>query len=186
MKRITTLAALAALSISAIAGQPMMPVDKNPVPYVPESFYHDHEFSLSVAAALAVRSGSFARNSTFSNSTQWGADLEGKYFFTRNFGLGLDQTYIDAGKPVWGTALNAYLRAPLSEGSQWAPYLFTGLGILYGSDQGFFEAHFGAGIEYRFTQKLGMFADARQLWINGRNDSIPRFGLIRTGFNFVF
>ncbi|MEO8352576.1 MAG: outer membrane beta-barrel protein, partial [Chthoniobacteraceae bacterium] len=166
--------------------QPMVAYDKNPVPYVPEAFYHDHEFSISAAAALAVRSGSLGRNATFSNSTAWGANLEGKYFFTRNFGLGLEETYIDAGKPVWGTAINAYLRAPLSEGSQWAPYLFAGAGLLYGSDEGHFEGHFGAGIEYRFTQKFGMFADGRQLWVDGRNDTIPRIGLIRTGFNFVF
>jgi hypothetical protein len=82
--------------------------------------------------------------------------------------------------------LNFYLRAPLHESSRWAPYLFGGAGAMYTNGTARFEGFAGAGIEVRFTQKIGMFLDGRHVWVDGRNDVIPQFGLFRTGFNFVF
>lgn len=184
LKKLTALAALAASSITALAGQPM--VDKNPAPPAPESFYNAHEFYGSVAALLAAKTGSLPSGSTFNDDTNWGADVELGYFFTRNFGMALEGEYISFGRPVWGSALNFYLRAPLHEGSRWAPYLLGGVGGLYGNGDGRFEGHVGAGIEYRFTPKFGTFLDGRHCWVDGQQDSIPQFGLFRAGIKFVF
>lgn len=184
MKKLTTLAALAALATTAFAGQAI--VDKNPAPPAPESFYNAHEFYGSAAALLGARTGTLGPNADFNNSTAWGADLELGYFFTRNFGIGLEGEYVDFGRPIWGSALNFYLRAPLNEGSRWAPYLFAGAGGFYGAGTSRFEGHVGAGIEYRFTPRCGTFLDGRHAWVDGRNDVIPQFGLFRAGFKFVF
>ncbi len=186
MKSILTssVAALALLSVSAFAGETIV-AKSAPAPE-PESFYNAHEFSGGLSALLGFRSGSLGENATWGNSTAWGVDVEATYFFTKNWGIGLEGSYIDLGRPVFGTALNAYLRAPLGEGSRVAIYLFGGVGGLYGGGDGRFEGHGGAGIEYRFTPKFGIFTDCRHVWVDGSGDNIPRFGEARAGFRFVF
>jgi opacity protein-like surface antigen len=162
-------------------------VSKNPAPPAPESFYNAHELQLGVSALLAARAGD--RGPRFGNrisDQEWGADLELAYFITRNLGVSVEQQYISAGRPIWNSAANVILRAPLHEGSRWAPYIFGGLGAYYASGQGRFEGHAGAGLEYRWTQKIGTFLDGRYSWVDGNNNNIPQFGTFRAGFRFVF
>ncbi|HSI14452.1 MAG TPA: hypothetical protein VK961_20545 [Chthoniobacter sp.] len=181
-----TLASLAILSLSAFAGQPVVE-SKTVTPPEPEVFYRANEFSVGLSALLGVRAESSSRgHRTWDNSTRWGADLEGKYFFTRNFGLGLEQEYLDINRPLWGTALNLYARFPLGVSSRWAPYLFGGAGALYGYDSGRFEGHAGAGLEFRCSKQIGIFTDGRYTWVDGNRDRVPQFGLFRLGLNFVF
>ena len=159
----------------------------------PESFYNAHEWSAGLSALLGARNSVDSRvndrllpHATWAKTTEWGADLELKYFVTRNFGVGLEGEYLDLGRPLWGGALNFYLRAPLNESSHWAPYLFGGAGGLYAVGQGRFEGHAGAGLEYRFTKQIGIFGDGRYVWVDGHHGNIPQFGLFRLGLNFVF
>lgn len=181
IKTVTVGAAALSLVVGAAFAGPSTP-PKTVAPPAPESFYNAHEFYLGAAALLAAKTNDSGNNT----STAWGADLELGYFFTRNFGIALEGAYLDNDSPLWGSALNLYLRAPLSEGSRWAPYLFGGAGALWNSDDARFEGHIGAGIEYRFTQKVGMFVDGRHTWVDGQEDNIPTFGLFRAGFRFVF
>ena len=173
-------AAMSLFATAAFAG--VAAPSKAVIAPMPESFYNAHEFSVSAAALLAARTADGGET----RDTAWGADLELGYFFTRNFGIALEGEYLDRGRPLWGTALNLYLRAPLNESSRWAPYLFGGLGGLFASGDGYFEGHVGAGIEYRFTSKIGTFVDGRHTWVDGDGDNVPTFGLFRAGFKFVF
>ena len=92
-----------------------------------------------------------------------------------------------ARRSLFGSALNFYLRAPLSQHSRWAPYLFAGVGGLYGGGGGAaFEAHIGGGLEYRLTPNVGLFGDGRYEWVDATRNSVPQFGAMRLGVNFVF
>ncbi len=172
-------AALSLFASAALAG--VAAPSKVIVAPVPESFYNAHEFYGSVAALLAART-----NDGAGDSTSWGVNVEAGYFYTRNFGIAIEGSWLDMGRPLWGSALNLYLRAPLSESSRWAPYLFAGAGALWTSNEARFEGHVGAGIEYRFTQKVGAFLDGRHTWVDGQGDEVPQAGLFRAGFRFVF
>jgi len=194
MKTIAASAAAMSLASTAFAGEAVH-ISKNPTPLAPEEFYRAGEIQLGLSALLGVRQSpannlgraGLARRSPWNKTTAWGVDAEMNYFITRNFGIGVEQEYFNVGgRPLWNSAFNMYLRAPLHQGSRWAPYLFTGVGVIYTGGQGRFEAHGGGGLEYRFTQKLGTFVDGRYEWVNGRRDVIPQFGSFRWGMRFVF
>lgn len=186
IKTVVASAAAMSLATAAFAGEPVH-VSKNPTPPAPESFYNAHELQIGISALLAARAGDqpgrFAGNR---EDHLWGADLDLTYFITRNIGVGVEQQWINDGRPIWASVANVILRAPLHEGSRWAPYLFGGAGAYYASGQGRFAVHAGAGLEYRWTQKFGTFVDGRYAWVDGNNDNIPQFGVFRAGFRFVF
>lgn len=162
-----------------------------------DRFYNANEIQLGISALFAARSGDNSPAVTGlglgaaipvrdRDDQVWGADVDLTYFFTRNFGVGVEQQWINDGRPIWNSAVNLILRAPLNEGSRWAPYLFGGAGVVYASSKGRFEGHAGAGIEYRFTPKIGTFIDGRYTWVDGQNERIPQYGAFRAGFRFVF
>jgi hypothetical protein len=195
MKKPTIItAALALLSVGAFAGDTGGKAVVTPAPAPePEVFYNANEFSVGLSALLGARNSIDSRlnarldsRAAWGNTTQWGADLETRFFFTRNFGVGLEGEYIDINRPLFGSALNFYLRAPLNQTSRWAPYIFGGAGGLYAVGQARFEGHAGAGLEFRITPKIGIFGDGRYVWVDGNHNDIPQFGLFRLGFNFVF
>lgn len=99
----------------------------------------------------------------------------------------------DYGYTRWATIGNLFLRYPIC---QWnlAPYLMIGGGANYGNvpdlqvpggrryrmaGQGF--GHVGGGLEYRVTDKIGVFSDARYLFsgVDGlaNNQLMWRYGL---------
>ncbi len=204
IKTVAATAASLSLATAAFAGGPVH-VSKNPAPPAPESFYNAHELQIGISALLAARAGDqpgnfnglglanagFPGAGAVVNRADredhlWGADLDLTYFITRNIGVGVEQQWINDGRPIWASVANVILRAPLHEGSRWAPYLFGGAGAYYASGQGRFAVHAGAGLEYRWTQKFGTFVDGRYAWVDGNNDNIPQFGVFRAGFRFVF
>jgi len=198
MKSVAASAAAMSLATAAFAGETVH-VDKRPMPMATASFYNAHELQLGVSALLAARAGQRQRGPRDqglglgaalpvrdSDDVLWGADVDLTYFITRNFGIGVEQQWIDDGRPIWNSAVNLVLRAPLNEGSRWAPYLFGGCGIVYAAKHGRFEGHAGAGLEYRFTPKFGTFVDGRYTWVDGRDDALPQYGAFRAGFRFVF
>ena len=178
-----SLAAIAAFTGSAFAGTHVTPV----TPPAPDSLYRAGEFSLSVAGLVGARAGGLNALSAWSRNAVPGVDMELKYFITRNFGLGLEGDWLNTRRTLFGSALNFYYRMPLSESSAWAPYFLGGIGGLYGGGGGAaFEGHLGAGVEYRLSQKIGLFTDGRYTWVDATRNTIPQFGLIRFGVNFVF
>jgi hypothetical protein len=99
----------------------------------------------------------------------------------------------DYGYTRWATIGNLFLRYPIC---QWnlAPYMMIGGGANYGNvpnltipggsryrmaGQGF--GHVGGGLEYRVTQNIGLFSDARYMFSNveglADNQLMWRYGL---------
>jgi Outer membrane protein beta-barrel domain len=178
-----------------------------PPPPPVESLYRDHEWQIDVFGAYAPSGPDAGR---FLGNHAWGGGAGISYFFTRNFGLGLE------GSALRGTGersnhdvsgdfgLNLIGRLPIAN-SGWAPYEFAGIGgfvpgsgnnVFNTTINGFsrtirghnnedilFQGHVGLGVEYRFTRNIGVFADGRYTFVeNWQND----YGLIRTGVRFAF
>jgi hypothetical protein len=195
----TIAASAAAMSLAAVAFAGETVRVNPPATTVTEGFYNAHEFQVGFAPLFVARAGqrtpairglglgaALPVRDRDRDDQVWGADVDLAYFITRNFGVGVEQQWIDDGRPIWNSAFNVILRAPLNESSPWAPYLFGGAGVVYASGQGRVEGHAGAGIEYRFTPRIGTFIDGRYTWVDGRNDRVPQYGAFRAGLRLVF
>lgn len=116
----------------------------------------------------------------------WGGGLGVNYFFSRYFGLGIEQDLFgrndqgSAGYTEWGTFGNAFLRYPICSWNL-APYAVVGGGVIYGKTKAIGGGTVGGGLEYRLTDNIALFGDAR--WLYTENNS----GVIaRTGIKFAF
>jgi hypothetical protein len=111
----------------------------------------------------------------------WGGGVGLNYFITREIGLG-----VDANMPANHGALvdevlgNLILRLPI-ESIGLAPYVFGGGGR--GIDpQWEWIGQAGVGLEFRFNPTVGIFTDARYLWLDHTSDKV----LLRAGLRLVF
>jgi len=147
--------------------------------------------------------GDFFRgtNRTFSGRPMWGGGLGVNYFFNRFAGIGIEQDLYgrnsaglnrNLGITRWATIGNLFLRYPICS-INLAPYLMVGGGANYGNipsrgntslaGQGF--GHVGGGLEYRLTENIGLFSDARYLYSDVR--ALPNTQLLwRYGLRFAF
>jgi hypothetical protein len=130
---------------------------------------------------------------------RWGGGVGVNYFFTPWFGIGGDVNWSDHrgfGGPSTDWAMgNAIFRIPIGC-SGFAPYVFGGGGRqfngLFHDDAGDvfagkryeWVADLGAGIEYRFSPVVGIFADGRYIW-HTENGGIDRVCL-RAGLRLAF
>lgn len=112
---------------------------------------------------------------------QLGAGVGLTYFMTRNLGIGAEAysenttgTFIDSASG------NLTLRFPIGQGGL-APYVFGGGGYQFDKTKLWF-GQAGAGLEYRFTPKVGLFADGRFVWPT----ETQYFGVGRLGVRFSF
>lgn len=113
----------------------------------------------------------------------FGGGLGVNHFWTENWGAGLEGYWWEArGDNHWlnNAGANLIYRIPFEE-LRLAPYAFIGPG---GHFNGESEAsgHVGGGLEWRFMDGVGAFADARYHFTTGPDD----FALFRTGIKFVF
>ena len=153
--------------------------------------------------------GDFYRGAeNLSGRPAWGGGLGVNYFFNRYVGIGLEQDLYgrnskgnraqlnDYGYTRWATIGNLFLRYPICNWNL-APYLMVGGGANYGTSrvataggtvnrmagQGF--GHVGGGLEYRVTETIGLFSDARYLFSGVNN--LPNNQLMwRYGLRFAF
>jgi hypothetical protein len=133
--------------------------------------------------------GTGAEGRQISGRPAWGGGLGLNYFFARYFGLGIEQSLFgrnsntvgntdpfNYGYTRWQTTGNLFFRYPICSWNL-APYLMVGGGAQYGNvpniqvtpgvryrmaGQGF--GHVGGGLEYRVTETIGLFSDARYLF----------------------
>ncbi len=116
----------------------------------------------------------------------WGGGVGVNYFVTRNFGLGLDASWLAAQEPLFrrpttpaairgandSTTIHNFsgsliYRFPIDRVCV-APYVYAGGGAAVDGLQ-WASAHGGAGIEWRVKpQKLGIFTDARYTYYGDR------------------
>ena len=196
-KYIITGVMAAVAATSAFAGT--MTASKEVAPVEPPCLFRDNELQLD-----AFGLGDFYRgNFDMSGRPAWGGGLGLNYFFSRFVGIGIEQDLYgrnskgngtqgnDFGYTRWATIGNLFLRYPICS-MNLAPYLMVGGGANYGNvgggyvnspnkiaGQGF--GHVGGGLEYRVTETIGLFSDARYLFsgVNGlpNNQLLWRYGL---------
>ena len=112
-------------------------------------------------------------------SVGFGGGLGANYFFTKYFGIGVDDTISSLnGNGHTYNSLQGDLigRYPI-ESLHLAPYALVGGGATWGTkSQG--DGNVGVGLDYRFTHSIGIFADSRYLYgNNGLNETLTRAGL---------
>jgi hypothetical protein len=105
----------------------------------------------------------------------WGPGVGVNYFITRNLGIGAD-SYADAFKLPYQANASAIFRYPLGD-SGLAPYGFAGAGRQW-DNRAQWLGHLGIGLEYRFSERTGVFADVREVFPEKTADSI----VFRVGF----
>jgi hypothetical protein len=203
MKKYIITGVMAAIAAtSAFAGTET--VSKEVIAVEPTCLFRDQEFQID-----AFGLGDFYRgNFDMSGRPAWGGGLGANYFFTRFLGVGIEQDLYgrnskgsgvaqgnDFGYTRWATIGNLFLRYPICS-MNLAPYLMVGGGANYGNvgggyvgtpgsrpnrlaGQGF--GHVGGGLEYRVTENIGLFSDARYLFsgVSGlpNNQLMWRYGL---------
>jgi hypothetical protein len=103
------------------------------------------------------------------------------YFFTEYLGIGAD-AYSEntTAEFIDDASGNFILRIPIGE-TGLAPYAYAGGGEQFDRTHLTF-AQAGAGLEFRFTPHVGVFADARFVLPN----ETKYFGVGRAGFRFAF
>lgn len=110
-----------------------------------------------------------------------GAGVGVNYFLTRYVAIGADaytentsHSFIDS------TSVNVIGRLPLGH-SGFAPYIFGGIGRVFDANEAWFGQG-GAGIEFRFNRKVGVFLDGRYVFPDG----LTHYGVGRMGMRFTF
>ena len=171
-----------------------------------EELYRAGEIQLDVIAAYAVgrvdRSSHDVNGPLFlGNNNQppakltirdhvdhgWGGGVGVNYFFTRNWGAGLEGYWLDAHGAIHAVLGDLIYRYPFElERSKGKPYGLAPYGLLSvgGQFDGMSGALFGigGGLEARWCRNGAVFSDAR--WI--LHDHDLNYALIRLGVRFIF
>jgi hypothetical protein len=113
----------------------------------------------------------------YDEDVEFGIGVGLNHFFTRNIGIGVEAYSEDTEKHFLDQAsASLIVRFPLGE-SCFAPYFYGGGGRQFDPIELSF-AQVGAGVELRFTPKVGVFLDARYVFTDGADDhALARLGL---------
>jgi hypothetical protein len=145
--------------------------------------FHAQETTLDLFGTVSVGQETIDRLSSnrIQKDGRLGAGVGLNHFVTRNFGFGLDAYSENTNDEfVDNASANLIFRIPL-DAVHLAPYAYGGGGYQFeATDRGFLQA--GAGLEFRFTEKVGIFADARYVFTR----DAANFGMGRAGVRFVF
>jgi len=180
MKKLTIALLTATVSVTGAFAGTTAKTFKETITPAPECKFRDQEIQIDAAAVGA-----------FGNSRPgWGGGLGVNYFFTKYIGIGVEQDIVgreafggSSGGAKWITAGNFLLRYPICSWNL-APYAMVGGGAAYASEQaGYGFGHVGGGLEYRFTNNIGVFSDARYVY----SSEDPKNALLgRAGLRFAF
>jgi hypothetical protein len=146
-------------------------------------YYQSCELSVDGFGTASVGSYTIDHlsNNRIRQNTELGAGAGVNYFFTRNVGIGVEgYSENTTGVFIDNASGNLILRLPLGH-SGFAPYVFGGGGHQFDAAKLWFGQG-GVGIEYRFTQHVGLFVDARAVWPN----ETKYYGLARAGVRLTF
>ncbi len=177
-KTLTLLALVLATAATSFAGTEDSS-KKVVVAPVQDNLFRAGEVQLDVFAAGAA--GKFNNQVT----QGLGGGLGLNYFFTRYFGIGIDDTLgglnIARGQVFDNLQGNLIARYPI-ESWHLAPYAMVGGGSTWGNNAAQGNGNAGIGLEYRINRSIGLFADSRYIFGNkGLNESLSRAGV-----RFVF
>jgi hypothetical protein len=115
---------------------------------------------------------------------RWGGGVGVNYFFTRELGIGGEADILANTDGNFVDQVNGslFLRFPLDP-SGFAPYIFGGGGRIT-NPLWAWEGHAGVGIEYRLNPVVGVFSDARYIWVD--HAALSDRLMIRAGLRLVF
>jgi hypothetical protein len=99
------------------------------------------------------------------------------YFFTENWGAGVD-TYADAFEVPYLLNVSGIYRYPIRN-RRFAPYGFAGVGRQW-EHAAQWMGHLGAGVEYSLQRRTSVFADLRGVFPDRTKD----YAVLRFGFRF--
>jgi len=168
-KYILSFVGVLALALPAVAGTDYK-VTKNVV--VDNCKFRDSELQLDLFGL-----GAFYKQ----GRPGWGGGVGINYFFARYFGIGVEQNVFgrnDNGSSQyteWGTFSNVFLRYPICSWNL-APYAVVGGGVIYGKKT-IGGGSVGGGLEYRVTDNVGIFGDARWLYTEENSGVMARTGI---------
>lgn len=171
-KTLTLLAVVLATAATTFAGDGS--ASKKVVVAPQQDLFNANEWQVDAFVAGA------AGNFNHKQYTGVGGGLGLNYFFTRYFGIGIDDTLGGLngnGSTYDNLQGNLIARLPI-ESLHLAPYAIAGGGATWGAHQAQGNGNAGLGLEYRFTRNIGIFVDSRYLYGNqGLNESLSRAGL---------
>jgi hypothetical protein len=172
-KTLTLLAVVIATAATSFAGT----ASKKVVVPAQEDLFRAGEFQIDAAAVGAAGKANGKTIGAF------GGNLGLTYFFTKYFGIGLDDSL---GGQVGGSNISGAIdnlqgqligRLPI-ESLHLAPYAMVGGGATWANSGSQGNGNVGAGIEYRINRSIGLFGDSRYIYgNNGLNESLSRAGV---------
>lgn len=177
-KSLLLLSLVVATAATSFAGSAV--ADSKKVIVAPMEGYLFNANEWQVDAFVAGAAGRFNHKSY--NGIGGGLGLS--YFFTRYFGIGVDDTLGSlngSGHAYDNFSGNLIARLPI-ESWHLAPYGFAGGGATWGNHATAGNGDVGVGVEYRFTKNIGIFVDSRYLY-GSRSLSET---LSRAGVRFAF
>jgi len=136
-------------------------------------FFEANELSADVLGFYGSRDKGGASKSA------WGYGAAVNYFLTDKIGLSAD-TYSDAFTVPYNLNFSGIFRYPFQD-YRLAPYGFGGFGRQWDHTSQW-TFHVGAGVEYRTTEKTGLFSDIREVFPGRTRD----YTLVRFGIRFRF
>jgi hypothetical protein len=169
MKKLKIALVAVAVSVTGALAGTSAKTFKETIAPAPDCKFRDQELQFDAFAAGAFYS---------SDRPFWGGGLGFNYFFNKYIGLGVEQDIGGRGSNAeWATIGNLFIRYPFCVGL--APYGLVGGGAAYGTGVGHGFGHVGGGLEYRVTNNIGLFSDARYVYSseNPKNAVLGRAGL---------
>lgn len=180
MKKLTLALLTVAVSVAGAFAGTSAKTFTQPVTPAPDCKFRDQELQVDAFAA-----GAFYNQ----GRPGWGGGLGVNYFFTKFIGIGVEQDILgrqnvngSGSYAEWATSGNLFLRYPICS-LNLAPYALVGGGAAYGSNVGHGFGNVGGGLEYRLTNNIGLFSDAR--WVYSSEE--PKSAVLgRAGLRFAF
>jgi hypothetical protein len=165
-----------ALVTPAFAGSDVAPAEVAPAPSM--DLFRAHEWNVDVSPVYSIKVGGGDDNN---DKDGFGGALSLSYYFTRVVGLRLDTSVVESNGALGLVGADLLLRAPI-DSARIAPYGVLGGGaeVFKGGADYYLRA--GGGIEFRFTEKVGVFAEGTYNWIDKNVDRV----LVKVGVRFAF
>jgi hypothetical protein len=176
-KTLTLLAVVIATAATSFAGEAVS--SKKVVVAPQQDLFRAGEFDIDAFAAGAA--GNYnVKGGKSSSVTGFGGGLGVSYFFSKYFGISVDDTLTSLngnGNVYNSTQADLIGRLPF-ESLHLAPYALVGGGATWGGNRAQGDGNVGVGLDYRFNRTIGIFADSRYIYgNNGLNETLTRAGL---------
>jgi opacity protein-like surface antigen len=146
--------------------------------------YRNNEASLDLFGSVSINQETINHFSgkRVTHDGRLGAGLGANFFFNRYVGIGGDAYSEDTDMHFVDSASGSLIgRLPIGK-TGLAPYVFGGGGHRFDPADRWF-AQVGAGLEFRFTPNVGIFADGRYVIIE---QGTPNYGVGRAGLRLSF